>query len=62
MESINRIFMNSAYKIARQIKAKAIMLYADMASDLLTSQDNKNKFDIIISRNGEIFIHIENPI
>jgi len=53
MRSMNKIIMESACKIASQIKAKAILLYADMAADLPTSPDDKPCYEIILITKGD---------
>jgi diadenylate cyclase len=53
MSSMNRIILESACKIANEIKAKAILLYADMAAELPVSQDEKPCYDVILVTKGD---------
>jgi diadenylate cyclase len=52
MVSMNKIMLESASLIAREIKAKAILLYADMAFDLPVPQDEKPCYDLILVTKG----------
>lgn len=54
MDSLNKAIMESARRIAQEIKAKAILLYADVASDLLINEDNKTCCDTILVTRGNI--------
>ncbi len=54
MDSLNKAIMEFAYRIAQDIKARAILLYADMASDLLAAKDDKKAcFDMILITRGD---------
>jgi diadenylate cyclase len=53
MSTMNRIIMESACNIAKDIKAKAILLYAEMASDLPVSQDENPCYDVILVSKGD---------
>jgi diadenylate cyclase len=48
MNSMNRIMMECACKVAAQIKAKAILLYADMTPEVPTCQAEKPGYEIIL--------------
>jgi len=52
MTSINKIILESASRIAREIGARALLLYADMASDLPVSEGDKPCFDIVLITKG----------
>jgi len=54
MDSLNKAIMEFAYRIAQDIKARAILLYSDMVSDLLAAKDDKKAcFDMILITRGD---------
>lgn len=52
MTSINKIILESACRIAAEIGARALLLYADMASELPVSEEDKPCFDIVLITKG----------
>jgi diadenylate cyclase len=56
MDSLNKAIMESACRIAEEINAKAILIYADVASDLLINEDNKTCYDTILVTRDDIEI------
>jgi len=53
MSSINRTFFDFACRIATEIEAAAVLLYADVASDLSISAEQKMNFALILVTKGE---------
>jgi DNA integrity scanning protein DisA with diadenylate cyclase activity len=54
MTSINKVILESAIRIAREIGAKALLMYADMASELPFSEEDKPCFDIVLITKGAL--------
>lgn len=52
MTSINKIILESACRIAAEIGAKALLIYADMTSDFPFSEKDKPLFDIVLITKG----------
>ena len=52
MISINKIFFDFACRIASEIEAGAVLLYANVASDLPISAEQKTSFDLILVTKG----------
>lgn len=52
MTSINKIILESGCRIAAEIGARALLLYADMASELPISEKDKPSFDTILITKG----------
>ena len=52
MNSLNKAITEFACRIAEEIKAKAILLYADVASDLVMVEDKETCFDTILVTRG----------
>ncbi|MDI6776626.1 MAG: diadenylate cyclase [Syntrophales bacterium] len=52
MISINRTFFDFACRLASEIEARAVLLYADVASDLPISAEQKTSFDLILVTKG----------
>ncbi len=53
MESINKTMLEFACRIAKEIKARAVLLYADVASDLPAIEAERICFDVIMITRGE---------
>jgi diadenylate cyclase len=53
MDTMNKTIMEAACKIAKEINAKAILLYAELASDLPVSEDEKPCYDLILVTKGD---------
>ena len=53
MKDINRIILDHACRIADEIKAKALMLYADAALELHVAKGEKPCFDLVLVTKGE---------
>ncbi|MBE9546652.1 MAG: DNA integrity scanning protein DisA nucleotide-binding domain protein [Proteobacteria bacterium] len=53
MDSLNKTIMEFACKIAKKIEARAILVYADVASDLPIMEDSKTCFDTILVTRGD---------
>jgi DNA integrity scanning protein DisA with diadenylate cyclase activity len=54
MGSMSGVILESACNIAGEIKARAILLYADMASDLPVSKEGAPCYDIVLITRGDI--------
>ncbi|MCD6486803.1 MAG: diadenylate cyclase [Syntrophobacterales bacterium] len=52
MNSQNESIMEFACRFAEEINAKALLLYSEVAQDLLTRKDNKTCFDTILITRG----------
>lgn len=52
MISINRTFFDFACRLASEIEARAVLLYANVASDLPISAEQKTSFDLILVTKG----------
>lgn len=52
MISINRTFFDFACRLASEIEAKAVLFYANVASDLPISAEQKTSFDLILVTKG----------
>jgi DNA integrity scanning protein DisA with diadenylate cyclase activity len=52
MTSINKIILESACRIAAEIGAKALLIYADMTSDFPVPEKDKPLFDIVLVTKG----------
>jgi DNA integrity scanning protein DisA with diadenylate cyclase activity len=52
MISINRTFFDFACRLASEIEARAVLLYANVASDLPISAEEKTSFDLILVTKG----------
>jgi DNA integrity scanning protein DisA with diadenylate cyclase activity len=50
---MNRIMLESACKIAKEIQAKAIMLYAELAPELPLSQEENPCYEVIMVTKGD---------
>jgi len=53
MKEINRIILDHACRIAGEVKAKALMLYADVASELPVAKSEKPCFNLVLVTKGE---------
>ena len=53
MNSLNKAITEFACRIAQETKARAILLYADVASDLVMVEDNETCFDTILVTRGD---------
>ncbi|MEA1935986.1 MAG: diadenylate cyclase [Thermodesulfobacteriota bacterium] len=53
MNSLNKAITEFACRIAEEIKARAILLYADVASDLVMVEDKETCFDTILVTRGD---------
>ncbi len=53
MKEINRIFLDHACRIADEVKAKALVLYADAASELPVAKTEKPCFNLVLVTKGE---------
>lgn len=53
MSTMNRIMLESACKIAKEIQAKAIMLYAELAPELPLSKDENPCYEVILVTKGD---------
>jgi len=53
MSTMNRIMLESACKIAKEIQAKAIMLYAELAPELPLSQEENPCYEVIMVTKGD---------
>jgi len=53
MKEINRIILDHACRIADEVKAKALMLYADAASELQVAKGEKPCFNLVLVTKGE---------
>ncbi len=48
MTSLNKIILEAAFRITKEIGAKALLLYADMAVDLPGEEDPKRDFELVL--------------
>ncbi len=53
MKDINKIILDHACRIAKELKVKALMLYADSASELPIAEDEKPCFNLVLVTKGE---------
>jgi len=53
MKDINKIILDHACSIASEVKVKALMLYADAASELSIAKDEKPCFNLVLVTKGE---------
>jgi diadenylate cyclase len=53
MSAINKIVLESACRIAKEIQAKAVLVYADVAADLLIRHDEASCFSVILVTKGD---------
>jgi len=53
MKEINRIILEHACRIASEVKANAVMLYADAASELPVAKGQKPCFNLVLVTKGE---------
>ncbi|HVO66839.1 MAG TPA: diadenylate cyclase [Syntrophales bacterium] len=53
MKDINRIILDHACRIADEVKAKALMLYTDAASELHVAKGEKPCFNLVLVTRGE---------
>ena len=52
MKEINRIILDHACRIADEVKAKALMVYAETATELPTVKDGKPCFNLVLVTKG----------
>ena len=52
MNSLNRVLLDHACRIASEIEAKALLLYADAAEDLPIAEEPKVCFNVILVTKG----------
>jgi len=53
MTSINKTILEAACKISKEIEARAILIYAEMATDLPVSPDEKPCYEVILVTKGD---------
>ena len=53
MKEMNKIILDHACRIAKELKVKALMLYADAASELPIARDEKPCFNLVLVTKGE---------
>ncbi|HBH87356.1 MAG TPA: hypothetical protein DDY17_07135, partial [Syntrophaceae bacterium] len=53
MKEMNKIILDHACRIAKELKVKALMLYADAASELPIAKDEKPCFNLVLVTKGE---------
>jgi diadenylate cyclase len=53
VSSINQLIMDFALKFAQEISAKAILLYTEVAQDILWKKDNDKYCDVILIARGD---------
>lgn len=53
MTSINKTILEAACKISKEIKARAILIYAEMATDLPVSPDEKPCYEVVLVTKGD---------